>query len=62
VQATVTKRIEEIASLENQLDTEHANELRQIRATLHEVLETQLLEAKEKTARELSRSGKTSIY
>jgi hypothetical protein len=61
LQRTISQRVEEIVTLENQLDSEHADELRQIRTTSRELLQTQLSEAKEKTAKALYRSGADAI-
>lgn len=57
VQRTITERVEEIVAIENRLDSEHAGELRQIRTTFNEFMQTQMQEAKEKTAKVLYRSG-----
>ena len=58
VQAMTTERIEEIASLENELDTQDANELQQIRKTCFDLIHSQLLDIKEKTAGDLKNCGK----
>ena len=61
IQSAITERIQEAVSIENQLDTEHANELRNIRVEFNERLQSQLNDGKERTARDLYRWGNTLV-